>query len=154
VRLPAAVTRWLRRGLGLAASDHALASHSRLLSGLRRDQETAVTVVARLEHAQSEALEVINQLTHQLNLNTKHLAYLDGMLQYLARTSPGIGNAITAYRRHVQAAARKAEADALAAQETAQEAAKTEVPALQAEVIDHAELLPFTLPVDAEVGEG
>lgn len=184
MRLPAPLVRWLRRELGLLAADEALAAHARLIAGLRRDHETAVLVAARIEQTttqdRTQALAHLESLARQLNANTKHLAYLDGMLQYVARTSPGIGNAITSYRRQIQAetvkfqkaqeaevAATEAIPDAPLAPDTspplAVERHLTLVDAVNGKraeavkVVDamlslpHAAALPF---VDAEIGEG
>jgi hypothetical protein len=166
VKIPATLSRWLRREIGLDATDAALATHSRLIAGQRRDHETAVVLIAKTEAAGDATLGQVNVLAHQLNANTKHLAYLDGMLQYLARTSPGIGNAITAYRKQVKAATEKLQREAL----EAEKATKEEVPAPadpivqrtltlgkdepEALEIPHAETLPFVDHLEAEGGEG
>lgn len=177
--LPARLTRWLRRQLGITASDAALAAHSRLLSEYRRD---LTVITARLKAQRGllettethlrETTDALHAAVVQLNGNTRHLKYLQDWLAAIASEVLPVQKATATYHRALSKAIEQAQEAADRASAAAAHHAVTDTAppletatgeALSANAghlgdIPHAALLPLADgpadPVEAEVGQG
>lgn len=177
--LPFRLYHWLRRDLGMDASDTALAAHSRLLSEYRRDLEDITarltaqrTLLETTETHLRETTDAVHAVVVQLNGNTRHLKYLQDWLAAIASEVLPVQKATATYHRALGKAIEQAQeaADRASAAATRHEVTDT-APTLETEAgealsanaghlgdIPHAALLPLADgpvdPVEAEVGQG